>query len=105
MRGTTYTREEWLAHARQLFGPHLIDWRFKCPHCGNIATGAEFLAAGAEPDDMAKCCIGRFVTGRGCDWAAFGLFDICTVHVDGIPVFEFAPNSANEGAEGAQKGQ
>ena len=36
-------------------------------------------------------CIGRHVPGKGCDWAAYGLFDICTVHVDGQPVFEFAP--------------
>ncbi|MBR2591577.1 MAG: hypothetical protein IKD62_01245 [Oscillospiraceae bacterium] len=71
------------------------DWRFKCPRCGNVATGHEFKDAGTEPDAMAQECIGRYVNGKGCDWAAFGLFDICTAHIHykgdkWIPVFEFA---------------
>ena len=61
-----------------------------CPKCGNIASGEDFKNAGADVNDMYNCCIGRFTKDKGCDWAAFGLFDICSVHVDGIPVFDFA---------------
>ena len=98
-RETTYTRAEWIAEGRRLFGNVYAAWRFKCPRCKNVATGAEFRDVGARPDDMAKCCIGRFVKGKGCDWVAYGLLDICTVHVDGQPVFEFAPCDA-KGGEG-----
>lgn len=91
MSGKNYTIEEWRAEGERLFGKDFTKYRFKCPKCGNIATGQEFKDAGATPDQMATCCIGRFVDGKGCDWAAFGLFDICDVHVDGTPVFEYAP--------------
>lgn len=85
-----YTKEEWLAEGERRFGKYLEDYKFKCPKCGNIASGQEFKNAGAKSNDMYQNCIGRFVPGKGCDWAAYGLFDICKVHVDGIPVFEFA---------------
>lgn len=86
-----YTKDEWLAEAERLFGKYYEDYRFQCPHCGNIASGKEFKDAGCDPNAMYCECIGRHVKGKGCDWAAYGLFDICTVHVDGLPVFEFAP--------------
>ena len=85
-----YTKEEWLAEGKRLFGDRLVDYRFRCPKCGNVASGQEFKDAGAGPNAMCCECIGRHVKGKGCDWAAYGLFDICTVHVDGQPVFEFA---------------
>ena len=94
----TFTKTEWVAEGKRLFGNDYANWRFKCPKCGNVARGSEFRDVGARPDDMAKCCIGRFVRDRGCDWAAFGLFDICKVHVDGQPVFEFAPNESEVSA-------
>ncbi len=87
-----YTKDEWLAEGKRLFGEDILAWRFRCPNCGNVASIQDFKDAGAkQADDAAKNCIGRFVGGKGCDWAAYGLFDICKVHVDGIPVFEFAP--------------
>ena len=46
---------------------------------------------GATPNDIYCNCIGRYDKNKGCDWAAYGLLDICTVHVDGQPVFDFAP--------------
>jgi hypothetical protein len=91
MMKTKYTKEEWLAEGERLFGTKYEDYRFKCPRCGNIATGQEFKDAGQNPNAMYCECIGRYVKGKGCDWAAYGLFDICKVHVDGNPVFEFAP--------------
>lgn len=85
-----YKLEEWLSEAERRFGKAIENWKFKCPRCGNIASGQEFKDAGAEPNSIYCECIGRHVKGKGCDWAAYGLFDICTVHVDGYPVFEFA---------------
>ena len=93
--GRVCTHEEWLAEGKRLFGEDFTKWRFKCPKCGHVATGQDFKDAGLKPDIMYSCCIGRFKPGVGCDWAAYGLFDICTVHVMSgeklIPVFEFAP--------------
>lgn len=80
------TLEEWKAEGTELFGPDVINWKFVCPACGKVSSGQEFKDAGAEPDDMYQCCIGRFNgnmrpasketkrDGEGCDWAAFGLF-------------------------------
>jgi hypothetical protein len=93
MSKTVYTLEEWQAEGRRRFGKEIEDWKFKCPRCGNVATGKEYKDAGAEPDDMYQTCIGRHTEEKGCDWAAFGLFDICKVHVKNgdkeVPVFEF----------------
>ncbi|MEG1562184.1 MAG: VVA0879 family protein [Bacteroides sp.] len=91
----TYTPEEWRVEGKRRFGGNFEDWKFKCPSCGNIASGKEYKEAGAEPNDMYQNCIGRFNgKTKGCDWAAYGLFDICTVHIqhdDGlVPVFDFA---------------
>lgn len=86
----SYTKEEWLAEGKKRFGEYYEDYKFRCPRCGNVASGQEFKTAGAKPPAMCCECIGRYVKGKGCDWAAYGLLDICTVHVDGQPVFEFA---------------
>ena len=85
-----YSRQEWLDKGTELFGDDYSAWKFVCPKCGNIASGEDFKNAGADVNDMYSCCIGRYTKDKGCDWAAFGLFDICSVHVDGIPVFDFA---------------
>ena len=90
MERENYTRDEWYKEGVRRFGENLENWRFRCPHCGNIASGAEFRNAGASSDVIYCECIGRYVRQKGCNWAAYGLFDICNVHVDGHPVFEFA---------------
>lgn len=71
---TEYTINEWQRELRRRFGPYIEDYRFVCPKCGRVNTGREFCDAGAKPDDIAQCCIGRFVPDKGCNWAAFGLF-------------------------------
>lgn len=88
------TQEEWRKEGRKRFGLDFKNWKFKCPHCGNIASGAEFKEAGAEPNAIYQECIGRYVKGKGCNWAAYGLLDICTVRVDDVPVFEFGEGDA-----------
>lgn len=91
MRETIYQNaKEWRKEGERRFGKNPEDWKFKCPACGRINTGQEFRDAGAEPDSMYCECIGRYDESKGCNWAAYGLFDICTVEVEGQPVFEFA---------------
>ncbi len=89
-----FTVEEWREEGVKLFGDNISDWKFKCPKCGNVASVMEYLKEGAGTNDSYQNCIGRFKKGKGCDWAAYGLFDICKVHIkqEGnlIPVFEFA---------------
>ena len=85
-----YKAEEWRNEGKRLFGDNFENWRFKCPKCGNVASGLDFKNAGAELNDIYCNCIGRYDHSKGCNWAAYGLFDICKVHVDGNPVFEFA---------------
>lgn len=90
-----FTHERFLSTLRERFGEHARNWAFACPNCGDVATGLDFRAALAdhprtrrdgEPviasDIMGQQCIGRTLgaltkgeyTGRGCDWAAGGLF-------------------------------
>lgn len=90
-----------------------LDCKFVCPVCGNAASPNDWkqLVPDAEPDRAYRECIGRALPrGRArrafpaevqpdaegpCDYAAFGLIDLCTTHVqasgDPVAVFEFAP--------------
>jgi len=112
----TLTHDEWIAEGRKLFGDDMLDWRFVCPVCGNVQSPNDFEVhkdKGAIPESAAKLCIGRFLPEskrrealgdnppnakqKPCDYASFGLFNLCPVKVtlpDGgptIPVFGFAP--------------
>lgn len=98
-----YTREEWIAEGERLFGEDLENWKFRCPRCGNIASGQDFKDAGADLYNVNSECIGRYVKGKGCDWASNGLIDICKVHVAGYPVFEFAQGESLEKEEKIEK--
>lgn len=88
------TRDELWAEARARFGEDSLDWAFICPGCKDIATGADFQRVLEEHprqlpngnravyfDFLSQECIGRTLgalskgyTGRGCKWAAYGLF-------------------------------
>lgn len=79
------TQAELWAEARERFGADSRDWAFECPGCGDVATAREFIAAAALGASLVgQECIGRQLgaldktgkpyTGRGCDWAAYGLF-------------------------------
>lgn len=85
---------EWLAEAERRFGTDPTRWRFRCPRCGHVASGAHWKAAGFNVGRAPAECIGRAMKqsdprwdtmkqrafdasierGDGpCDWAAFGL--------------------------------
>lgn len=92
----TLTHAELLAEAQERFGENPLDWAFLCPACGDAATGRDFGealaghprtergAAIAASDIIGQECIGRTLgalaqgaekyQGRGCNWAAYGLF-------------------------------
>ncbi len=95
---TTMTQAELVVELRRRFGDDPMAWAFVCPACGDVATGLDFRTALAErprtnrdgaqtvaSDLLGQACIGRVLgaleerrqkdwKGRGCDWAAFGLF-------------------------------
>lgn len=81
-----------------------LDCKFVCASCGEKSSPNDFRALGADYQRAPQECIGRLrLEGidvqRGCTWAAFGLLDICPVHLelpDGnklVPVFAFAEES------------
>ena len=111
--------EDWFALGEELFGPDPADWRFECPSCHDTASGRDFREALDEhpryrkdrspvqaSDLLGQECIGRTLgallrspnpyTGRGCDWAAYGLFSGPVHVVQGdrrVPTFRFASTS------------
>lgn len=89
------TQADLLAELRSTFGDDPMTWAFRCPACGDVATGQDFrdtLTASPRTrrngtpatasDYLGQVCIGRVLGAlaqpptneRGCDWAAGGLF-------------------------------
>ncbi|MDT0306837.1 VVA0879 family protein [Streptomyces sp. DSM 44917] len=86
------TQAELVALCRERFGDDPMLWAFRCPSCGDVATGQDMKdALAAHPRTgrdgqpvtasgiLGQECIGRTLgalstgTRRGCDWAAYGL--------------------------------
>lgn len=78
--------EEWKAEGHRRFGDNILDFKFKCPMCGHVASVQDFKDLGV--DDPANCayseCIGRY-TGKGspndadslgCNWCSYGFLGI-----------------------------
>lgn len=98
------TLAEWHALGEQLFGPNEDRWRFKCPTCGHVTSHVDANSLPIEERNKLKGawnvtseCIGRYLDGIGCNWAAYGLFrgPHFVVREDGTEtaVFAFAPPS------------
>ncbi len=102
--------EDWRKEGAEKFGEDPRNWKFICPACGHIASGQDFLDAGADINDSYQECIGRH-TGKsaprkgdssGCNWAAYGLFGTLSkgrivITEDGkrVEVFRFAEEAAS----------
>jgi hypothetical protein len=95
------TKIEWEIEGKKRFGDKMLDWKFKCPACGHIASVKDYKNAGAETGVVAFSCIGRYLKteprrafgedGKGpCDYAGGGLIGLNPVEVEGIHYFEFA---------------
>jgi len=88
-----YTQEEWKAEAQRRLGENFMNWKFKCPMCGHVASVRDFKNAGASDPNCAYTeCIGRY-TGKGapqkgdssgCNWCSYGLFGIPNDNADTI---------------------
>jgi hypothetical protein len=86
------TYEEWRAEAVKRFGPDPMNWKFKCPSCGYVASAADWKNAGDEKGTMiAFSCLGRLTgskkeifdkTGGPCNYAGGGLFGLNPVEVE-----------------------
>lgn len=81
--------EEWNNEAKRRFGPDYLNWKFRCPMCGHVASIQDFKNAGAKsPNAAYQECIGRYMgkgapkegDSSGCNWAAYGLFGIPREH-------------------------
>lgn len=86
--------DKWISELKEKFGDDSKSWSFKCPSCGNNQTIQMFIDNKIESPEknVYYNCIGRYVTGIGCDWTLGGLFKIHKLSVlkDGnvFPVFE-----------------
>jgi len=96
----TMLEKDWLAEGQRLFGADIMQWKFVCPVCKNVATPEDFRkfkAQGANPNSATQECIGRYLPRdkRGgfsdqhanpkikspCDYAGYGLFRLSPVEV------------------------
>jgi hypothetical protein len=99
------TKQEWEAEGTRLFGPDKLQWQFKCPVCGFVASVQDWKDAGAGEGAVAFSCIGRHKKkarkafeecGPGpCNYAGGGLFRMNPVSVmdeegNRYSMFEFA---------------
>jgi hypothetical protein len=107
------TKKEWVAKGTQLFGENVQQWQFVCPGCGHVQKITDFKPfknQGATPGSVYSECIGRYTGGKSwanskdlkggpCDYAAYGLLNICPVIVvddDGKEIKAFAFNEAGK---------
>ena len=103
------TFKEWVEKGEKLFGKDMLKWEFVCPGCGHVQKVEDFRQykdKGAKPDNAYCECIGRYSGGKSwmndkqskpgpCDYAGYGLLNICPVLVvkdDGKEVSSFAFN-------------
>jgi hypothetical protein len=105
----TLTRQQWEAAGASRYGTDRMQWKFRCPSCGHIATPADYRSAGAPENAVAFSCVGRwsgseseaFAGKKGpCNYAGGGLFRLNPIAVtDGAnkhEMFDFAdPLSIN----------
>lgn len=94
--------QAWREEAKRRFGDNGADWKFKCPSCGNVQSGQDFVdkcrmnqTTGAN--SAYQECIGRHEKEIGCNWAAFGFLGtagkgrvIITPDGSEVEVFDFA---------------
>jgi len=101
-----YSHEEWMSMAESLYGKNMLNWKFKCPSCGYIASVEDYKKVKAPEAAIAFSCIGRYIKDcnnevgdkkQPCNYAGGGLFKLNPVRVhydDGRfeDMFDFADN-------------
>lgn len=66
------TADQLADEARARFGDNALNWAYQCPSCGDIATAADFPPEARHR--IGSDCIGRHITGRGCQRSTTGIF-------------------------------
>jgi len=109
------SREEWEAEGRKYFGEDVLNWTFKCPVCGHVASVKDYVDLGASPGMVGFSCIGRLMDNPKkafgekndkdgpCDYAGGGLFLLNPIKIcldkendKYINCFEFAKKAKND---------
>ena len=92
-----FTLKQWQEEAERRFGKGALDWKFKCPVCGNVQTMRMFKEKGVDPNKAYYNCASRYGFGgrSDCKWTMGGLLSIGGVYViddsyNPRHVFEFA---------------
>ena len=94
------TKEQFELEAKKRFGDNPMNWKFKCPSCGYVASVKDYKDAGASSKTVAFSCIGRYLPGKcqeaftggpgPCNYAGGGLIGINPVEIGGQYYFELA---------------
>jgi len=69
-------------------GVQIGDVTFECPNCRTLQSANDLILAGAGKtiEEVEKyvafSCIGRFDSGKGCDWTLGGLLQIHELEVE-----------------------
>jgi len=58
---------DWINLGKSKFGEDFADWKFKCPKCGTVSSGRDFLNKGMAAEKSRVVCI-------GCAWKADNFF-------------------------------
>lgn len=104
------SHEQWLQEAERRYGPKLRNIRFRCPACGHVQSGQDFIDLGMSPAQAAQragfSCIGRWMpaareafggSGPGpCNYAGAGLFRIAPIMVSTEQGTQFVFDFADE---------
>ena len=96
--------EEWIKEGEKRFGQDQMEWKFVCPVCRYVAATKDWLAIGAEEDEVAFSCVGRHMKNKRkafggkegpgpCDYAGGGFYNMNPVKIGGEEnnYFDFAP--------------
>jgi predicted RNA-binding Zn-ribbon protein involved in translation (DUF1610 family) len=99
-----YTPEKRDKEGERLFGPDFRNWKYRCPMCGNIQTGHDFLYIGIRSIHVEYNCIGNYIKRRGCEYvlnsSATKYTALIKVGTIAVPVFDFAEEFRNPSEDG-----
>lgn len=106
-------KTDWESKGRELYGDNVMDWKFRCPVCGHVATPQDYKNAGAPETTIAFSCVGRWTGAESsfdktspCNYAGGGLFllnPILIIDEDGTEYSRFDFGGGELVAEGKER--
>lgn len=95
--------KDWLEMGKGLYGPDMLDWKFRCPVCGHVQALRDFHDAGVDPDYGTANCASRFGLGGDpqCRWTTGGALAVggrIVINPNYIPqlIFDFADSAEQD---------